>query len=392
MPLLEKGFRPFFLLGAGFGVLAVPVWVAALRGGFAPGGALGGMQWHAHEMLFGFTVAIIAGFLLTAVANWTKRETATGAPLALLVLLWALGRVGVFFADRAPLPAALVDVAFLPALAVTCAVPIIAARNRKNYGFLALLALLALLNAGSHVAAGRGDVATLRAIHQVALDAIVLVMVAVTGRVVPMFTRNATGVEAIRGVPLLERASLGSLAVLTVSDALPNAPSRSAWFAALAAALLVARMWHWGSRHALREPLLWVLHVGAFWLPLGLLLRAGAELGLAIPASSALHALTAGAIGTLTLGMMARVSLGHTGRLLEAPRAMTLAFTSVVLAGLVRVAAAFVPAVYLPALELAAVLWSVAFAIFLASYARILVTPRADASPHVTNTRRKVHA
>ena len=378
IPLLEKGFRPFFLLGAAFAALAVPVWILALSGGYAPGGALGGMQWHAHEMLFGFTVAIIAGFLLTAVANWTKRETATGVPLALLALLWAAGRVGVFFAERAPLAAAFVDVAFLPAVAVTCAIPIVATRNRRNYGFIVLLSLLASLNAGSHWAAAQGDVALVRTMHVVALDVIVLVIVAVTGRIVPMFTRNATSVEVIHGVPLLEKAALASVALLTVSDALPNAPGR-ALLAALASALLIARMWHWGSRHTLREPLLWVLHLGVAFVPLGLALRAASELGLPVPAGSALHALTAGAIGTLTLGMMARVSLGHTGRMLKAPRVMTLAFTEVVLAAVVRVAASFVSSLYLPLLEAAAVLWVSAFAIFFASYARMLVTPRADA-------------
>jgi uncharacterized protein involved in response to NO len=222
---------------------------------------------------------------------------------------------------------------------------------------------------------------TVRAIHAVALDVVILVIVAITGRVVPMFTRNATRVEAIHRVPLLERASLSSVAVLTVSDALPHAQGRSAWLAAFAAAMLVARMWHWGSRHTLRDPLLWVLHVGALWVPVGLALRAGSELGFAFPATSALHALTAGAIGTLTLGMMARVSLGHTGRVLKAPRVMTAAFTAVVLAAIIRVAAPFVPASYLAALEIAAVLWSGAFLIFLASYARVLLTPRVDAVP-----------
>jgi uncharacterized protein involved in response to NO len=378
IPLFEKGFRPFFLLGAAFSVLAVPVWILALAGGYAPGGALGGMQWHAHEMLFGFTVAIIAGFLLTAVANWTSRETATGARLALLAFLWAAGRLAVFFAERAPGVAALVDVAFLPALTVACAIPIVAARNRRNYGFIALLSFLALLNAGSHWAAAQGDVALVRTLHGVALDVIVLVIVAVTGRVVPMFTRNATGIEAIRGVPVLEKAALASVALLTLSDALPHAPGRAA-LAALASVLLFARMWHWGSRHTLREPLLWALHLGSLFVPLGLALRAAAELGLPIPPGSALHALTAGAIGTLTLGMMARVSLGHTGRILKAPRVMMLAFAAIALAGAVRVAAPLAPAWYLSLLEIAAVLWSAAFAIFLASYARILVTPRVDA-------------
>jgi uncharacterized protein involved in response to NO len=377
IPLLEKGFRPFFLLGASFSTLAVPIWIAALEVGYAPGGAFGAMQWHAHEMLFGFTTAIIAGFLLTAVGNWTNRETAVGTPLALLAALWSLGRVAVFFAERAPRVAALVDVAFLPALAITCALPVLTTKNRRNYAFIGLLTLLACLNAASHWAALQGDISSVRAIHALALDIIVLLIVAITGRIVPMFTRNATGVDAIRGIPLLEKASLASVALLTLSDALPGSRVLSGVLAALAATLLFARMARWGTRHTLREPLLWILHAGVLWVPLGLALRAAAELGVVVPPSSALHALTAGAIGSLTLGMMARVSLGHTGRMLKAPRAMTVAFASVILAGVVRVAGAFFPgAVYLRALEVATVLWSVAFLLFVVGYARILVSPR----------------
>jgi len=377
IPLLEKGFRPFFLLGASFATLAVPIWITALEVGYAPGGAFGAMQWHAHEMLFGFTTAIIAGFLLTAVGNWTNRETATGTPLALLAALWSLGRVAVFFAERAPRMAALVDAAFLPTLAVTCALPVLRTKNRRNYAFIGLLALLACLNAASHWAALERDISSVRTIHALALDVIVIVIVIVTGRIVPMFTRNATGADAIRGLPLLEKASLASVALLTISDALPGSRVPSGVLAALAAALLLARMANWGSRHALRDPLLWILHAGTLWVPVGLALRAGAELGVALPPSSALHALTAGAIGSLTLGMMARVSLGHTGRMLKAPQSMTVAFACVILAGIVRVAAAFLPgSAYLPALEVATLLWSLAFLLFVVGYAKILVSPR----------------
>jgi uncharacterized protein involved in response to NO len=382
LPLLEKGFRPFFLLGASFATLVVPIWITALEVGYAPGGAFGAMQWHAHEMLFGFTTAIIAGFLLTAVGNWTNRETAVGTPLALLAVLWSLGRVAVFFAERAPRMAAFVDAAFLPALALTCAIPVVAAKNRRNYAFIGLLALLACLNGASHWAALQGDIASVRAIHVLALDVIVIVIVAITGRIIPMFTRNATRIDAIRGIPLLEKASLASVALLTISDALPGSRVRSGVLATLAAVLLFARMARWGTRHTLREPLLWILHAGVLWVPVGLALRAGAEFGIALPPSSALHALTAGAIGSLTLGMMARVSLGHTGRMLKTPRPMTVAFGGVILAGIVRVAAAFLPgSAYLPALEVATVLWSAAFLLFVVGHAKILVSPRADRRP-----------
>jgi uncharacterized protein involved in response to NO len=379
-PLLEKGFRPFFLLGAGFATVAVPLWLVALRGGLQPGGPFGAMQWHAHEMLFGFSSAIIAGFLLTAVSNWTGRETATGWRLAALAALWTLGRLATFFAGQLPryVPAVL-DLAFLPALAVACALPLFATRNRRNYGFVALLVGLSLANGVAHFAALSGDLATVRLAQHAALDGIVLMIVLVSGRIVPMFTKNATRLGWIRSVRWLEFSSIGALLALTIADVCALEARFSAALAAVAGVLLLARMRFWGSRHTLREPLLWVLHVGTLWLPLGLLLRAASALTPLVPESSSLHALTAGAIGLLTLGMMARVSLGHTGRLLVAPRAMTAAFSCLVAAGGVRVAAPLLPSQYLLALTLATIAWSTAFALFLARYWTILVSPRPDA-------------
>src|SRR6187431_2233620 len=263
LPLLEKGFRPFFLLGAGFAALAVPLWLLALRGGLQPGGPFGAMQWHAHEMLFGFSTAIIAGFLLTAVSNWTARETATGWPLAGLAALWASGRVVMFFAEDLPryLPT-LVDLAFLPALAVACALPVIAARNHRNYGFIALLLGLWLANGVAHFAALRGELATVRVAHRVALDVIVLMIVLMTGRIVPMFTRNATRLDWIRSVRPLEIGSIGAVLALTLADIGSSASSLGAAVAAAAGVLLLARMRYWGSLRTAHEPLLWILHVG----------------------------------------------------------------------------------------------------------------------------------
>jgi uncharacterized protein involved in response to NO len=377
-PLFSKGFRPFFLLAAAFAVFAVPAWLVALRGGRQPGGELGAMQWHAHEMLFGFTVAVIAGFLLTAVSNWTERETAIGLPLFGLGALWLSGRVALFLAASLPrLAPALLDLAFLPALAFACARPIVVSRNRRNYGFIVLLLVLFATNAAAHWAALHHDFAVLRRAHRVALDAISLIVLVVTARVVPMFTRNRTGQTQVRAVPGLERAALLALASLSLADALALPEAVAAPCAALAGLFALWRMHHWGARHSLCDPLLWVLHLGVIWLPLGLLLRAGAALWPVIPEASALHSLTAGMIGTLTLGMMARVSLGHTGRPLRAPSAVALAFIVITAAGLVRVAGPLLPGSwYMSALLVSGALWSSAFLIFLVTYARILSGPR----------------
>ena len=199
----------------------------------------------------------------------------------------------------------------------------------------------------------------------------------VTGRIVPMFTRNALRLDWIRSFRVLELSTIGALLVLTVADVWPAATRFSAAFAAAAGALLLVRMYLWGSLRTAGEPLLWVLHVGTLWLPLGLLLRAASASTSLVPESSSLHALTAGAIGSLTLGMMARVSLGHTGRLLKAPRGMTTSFLCVTAAAFVRVAAPLLPSSqYLGALLLATVAWSAAFVIFLVRYWPILVSPR----------------
>ena len=381
LPLLDKGFRPFFLLGAGFATLAVPLWLLALRGGLQPGGPFGAMQWHAHEMLFGFSSAIIAGFLLTAVSNWTGRETATGWRLAALAVLWVSGRAAMFFAEQLPRYApALLDLAFLPALAVVCALPLLSARSQRNYGFVGLLLGLAIANGVAHIAALFGELAVVRTAHHLALDLIVLMMVLVTGRIVPMFTRNATRLDWVRGIRVLELSSIAALLVLLLGDVWPAANHFSATFAAIAGVLLLARMRFWGSLRTTQDPLLWILHLGTLWLPIGLLLRAGSALTPFVPESSSLHALTAGAIGSLTLGMMARVSLGHTGRMLKAPRGMTASFLCLLTASLVRVGAPLLPSSqYLPALELATLAWSTAFALFVVRYWTILCSPRADA-------------
>jgi len=381
LPLLEKGFRPFFLLGAGFATVAVPLWLLALRGGQQPGGPFGAMQWHAHEMLFGFSTAIIAGFLLTAVSNWSGRETTTGWPLAALASLWTLGRFAMFFAEQLPRYApALLDLAFMPALALTCALPLLAARSRRNYVFVALLLALWMANGVAHSAALLGTIQTVRIAHRAALDVIVLMMVLMSGRVVPMFTRNTTRLAWIRSARRLEFGSLGAVLLLTLSDIWPTGTGLSAALAAASGVMLLARMRYWGSLHTTRDPLLWTLHLGALWIPVGLLLRATSALTPVVPEGSSLHALTAGAIGLLTLGMMARVSLGHTGRMLALPRGMTGSFMCLVAAGLVRVLAPLLPSShYLLGLTVATVAWSTAFALFLASYWTILVSPRADA-------------
>jgi uncharacterized protein involved in response to NO len=381
--VLGKGFRPFFLLAAAFALTAIPLWLVALTGHFDPGAYFGATYWHAHEMVFGFTVAVIAGFLLTAVSNWTELPTATGGALGVLAALWLGGRVAVLGAPwLPPVLVAVIDVAFLPALGLACARPILQRTDRRNYAFVGLLSGLSLANLATHLGAAGIWPAGLRLGNLVGVDLVVVAIVIVSGRVIPMFTKNATRVASIHGHPTLERASLALAALGVVLDAAGAPLLFTGGSAGILACTTLARAWHWGFRKALAEPLLWVLHVGHLWLVVGLALRAISALTPAVPFTSALHALTAGSIGMLTLGMMTRVGLGHTGRMLAIPRRMAVAFGIVGGGALLRVVAALVAPHGQHALLMSAgTLWSAGFAIYLVTYAGALLAPRVDRKP-----------
>ena len=384
MAIAAKGFRPFFALAAAYAVLIVPLWLAIIGGAASPSAYLDPLSWHAHEMIFGFTVAVIAGFLLTAVANWTQRETLAGPPLLGLAGVWIAGRVAILFASRLPrgVPA-VADLAFLPLLILTLARPLVVTKNRRNFVMLGVLAALFVANLAVHLdALGVLPMGSARRACSVAVDVVALVILLIAGRVFPMFTRNASGVTAIRSNHFLDVATVASMAALVVVDAVATAPRIPGVLAGMVGLLAAARAVHWGARHSLREPLLWILHAGYAWLVIGLVMRAVAAYVSALPSSLATHAVTIGAIGSLTLGMMARVSLGHTGRALVAAPTMRWAFVAMTLAAFSRVVVPIVaPTRYLTSLIVAGVLWSLAFMTFLAVYAPILSTSRRDGKP-----------
>ena len=315
--------------------------------------------------------------------NWTQRETLIGAPLLALAALWVLGRVAMLWARHLPfaLPA-LVDLAFLPLLITALARPLIATRNRRNYPLLALLSALCVCNGLVHAQAlGLLPLGSARRACLLAIDMVLLVVLIITGRVLPMFTRNATQATDVRSSTVLDRACLASMVVLAVSDAAWPQCALAIIAAGLTALLAAARAWSWAAQHTLRQPLLWVLHAGYLWIVLGLGLRALAGLG-RVPGSLATHALTVGVIGTLTLGMMARVALGHTGRLLDTSRSMVAAFYAINLAAAARALLPWlIPSWQLPSLWLAGGLWSLAFLLFVVNYAPVLSAPRVDGKP-----------
>lgn len=380
---MAKGFRPFFVLAAAFAVAILPIWMLAYANVIDVNGYLDPTYWHAHEMLFGYATAVIAGFLLTAVGNWTGRDTATGGALAGLCLLWLVGRMSLLAPGVFPPPlTALLDLAFLPALGIAIGRPLVAAKNRRNLVMLGVLAALWLANLGMHLDAlnilpgWRGRGAT------VGLDIVLFVILVISARTFPMFTRNATGAASIRSAPTLDVLTLAAMAALTLCDAVLPRPEVTAVATGLTGCLALFRSLHWGARRTLNNPLLWILHVGYLWIPLGMALRTVSLLSGAVPASVATHALTVGAIGALTLGMMSRVALGHTGRALTVSKPVVASFVLVTLAALVRVGAPLVDAgSYRASVFMAAALWTAAFALYLLVYFPILITPRADAKP-----------
>ncbi len=382
-PIVAKGFRLFFLLAGVHAVLFLPAWLLTLSARFAPARHLDAMTWHAHEMLFGFTSAVIAGFLLTSVSNWTSRETLVGAPLGALGVVWVAGRIVMTLPTGLPSWAvAAIDLAFLPLVALAIGRPILATKNTRNFGMVGLVLAMWLGNLALHAdALGLLPGARGRALS-LAIDGIILMIIVMAARVFPMFTRNATGVSTIAGNPRLDRAAVAAMLATTLADAAVSDARAGGALAAVTAALVAARAWGWGARHAARVPLLWILHVGHAWIVIGLALRAASSLGGLVSPVLATHALTVGAIGCLTLGMMSRVSLGHTGRMIIATPTMTTSFVLLTLAALVRVVTPIVrESAYRTSVYVAGTLWAAAFGLFVVAIVPLVFTPRVDGKP-----------
>lgn len=380
-PLLELGFRPFYLIGALFAASALPLWLAIYVGGFQLDTYFASFYWHSHEMVFGFTSAVITGFLLTAVRNWTGQPTASGAALAALVGLWVCGRLFVITGPAAV--AVVADLAFLPTLGAVIAVPIWRSRNARNYKLLLVLAGLTAGNLLFHLANLNvipGE--WFRVATTAALDLITILMAIVGGRVIPVFTANAFPTAKPKQVLFIDVIAIVSLVVillLGVINVWITIPTLG-WVALLATAAVAhtARWLLWQPHCTLGNPLLWMLPVAYAWIPISLGLRVLATLSF-VPPAAPVHALTLGAIGGLMLAMMMRSALGHTGRALSAGRAEIMAFVLVQLAAVVRVTGAITDAsLYRSAVLLSGIFWTLAFVVFLIRYTPILTQARID--------------
>jgi len=378
--LLSAGFRPFFLLAAAWAALAVPLWLAFFAGAGAVPTLLPPAVWHAHEMIYGYAAATAAGFMLTAIPNWTGRMPLQGASLAGLALLWIAGRIGVLFsADIGAAGATVLDLAFPVAFVAVIAREIVAGRNWRNLPMVGALTLLLVGNALVHAEA-LGWAATGELGNRIGIGTFLILISLIGGRIVPSFTRNwLTKQRPDHAVPAsfgwADHGALGATALAVIAWIAAPETGVTAWLALVAAVAQGVRLVRWRGAGTWREPLLLVLHLGYGWLALGFLLLAVNGVAPLVPATAALHALTVGAIGTMTLAVMTRASLGHTGRKLTAGHGTAAIYLLVTVATVLRLLAPLAGAQYLLVLSLAGAAWAGAFGLFVVLYGPPLLTP-----------------
>jgi uncharacterized protein involved in response to NO len=381
--LLSYGFRPFFLAGAIYAGLGIAIWLPLVFGDISIPTAFSPLDWHIHEMLYGYVPAIITGFLLTAIPNWTGRFPLQGNGLAVLVAIWTAGRIAVFFsAVIGPLAAGLIDALFLLGIMLVSAREVIVGHNWRNLPPVGLLAGLLVGNVIFHIEdhmLGRSEFGT-----RMGVAVIIVLISLIGGRIIPSFTRNWLARKNPGRFPVpFGRFDIAILAVSVL--AFLSWVLRPDW-EGTGALMLVAgigqtvRLGRWAGERAWRDRLVLVLHVGYAFVPLGfLLVAAAAAFPQSVAVSAGIHTWTAGAIGTMTLAVMTRVSLGHTGRALVADGWTQTIYLLVIIAALVRVAAALATGFTVPLLYLAGALWISAFWVFALSYGPLLSQPRHNA-------------
>ncbi len=379
--LHHLGFRPFFLAGVLFSVAAVALWFWLYRSGAVlPMGVLPPITWHAHEMIYGYTLAVVAGFLLTAVSNWTGVRTLNGAPLIGLALVWLAARLMPFFGDAALAPMAILDLLFLTALSAAVLHPIVKVRQWPQIGVWSKLALLLVSNALFYLGLfGVLENGVQWGIYS-GLYLIVSLILLMLRRVLPFFIERGVDEKiTLTNRTWVDVSSLVLMLAFWLVEVFLVLPRISALLAVLLFLLHGLRMLDWHTPGIWRKPLLWVLYLGYGWVTAGFALIALAKFG-ALNPWLAVHAFAYGGIGMVTLGMMARVSLGHTGRnVFEPPAVITPMFLLLLAGALARVVAPLLaPQLYLVWMEAAQLLWIVAFTLFAIVYAPFLVLPRID--------------
>lgn len=377
--ILSYGFRPFFLLGSLYAGVTILFWLPLLQGWLETAIVFAPVDWHVHEMLFGYLAAVLTGFLLTAIPNWTGRLPVQGWSLLGLVLLWVAGRIAVFCsADIGWIAAALIDCSFLLAVAAAAGIEIIAGRNWRNLKVLIPVIVFGAANIAFHVevhAFGTSDIA-----RRLGIGTAIVLIALIGGRIIPSFTRNWLARENPGRLPVpvsrfdMATIAISALALLGWSFA-PDAAA-TAVALILAAGLNTLRLARWAGDRTWRDPLVLILHVAYAFLPIGMLLAALAVLTPdTVGPAAAPHAFGVGAIGTMTLAVMVRATLGHTGHPLQAGKAGCFVFAAILIAACARIAAALgLPGDWL--LDLAAGAWTAGFLGFVLLYGAMLLRPR----------------
>lgn len=383
LPLFRGGFRPFFIGGATWSLIALVLWICSVTGAITLPTQLDPLAWHRHEMLFGFVGAVIAGFLLTAIPNWTGRLPIAGMPLASLFGLWLTARFAILFSSTVGLLlAALIDVGFFLVLAALAAREVLAAQNR-NLPIVAMVLFFGMANAVDYAAAYGllgDDMAGVRA----GIGLVVLMISLIGGRIVPSFTRNwlvkqgaKTGLPTQPGRFDIVVIAVTAVALVSWLAAWPDDLTIGLLLVS-AAVLQGLRLARWSGLRTVRDPLVAILHVGYAWVPAGLLLLGLSMIGTAVPRTIAIHALTAGAMATMILAVMTRATRGHTGRELRADRITTGIYVLVTIGAMLRVAAPWLSVDYMLSIKVAGAMWGGAFLLFLARYGPMLLGSRPD--------------
>ncbi len=374
--ILERGFRPFFLLGAIYSVVSLLIWGGSYAGYVSAPTLMGDFVfWHAHEMIYGYTMAIVAGFLLTAVANWTGGAPARQKHLASLCAIWIAGRIVTNFDFGLPDTAIwVVDGAFIPVLLISLSIPLIKSWNKRNFIFIILLTILFICNIAFYILQERAPL-------YVAILIITTMISLIGGRIIPAFSVAAlrrSGVEAFQTPQMkMDIIALLSLALIIIHLAiLGNEGIILAVLGIISSVIHILRMRHYHTLKIFNDPMVWILHAGFIWVIIGLILISLSAIDI-VPFSMILHALTTGAIGSMTLGMICRVALGHTGRELKANIPTTSIFVAIQIAAILRVFGTYILPEYTRLLIISsALLWSLCFIIYILIYSAILWKPR----------------
>jgi uncharacterized protein involved in response to NO len=385
--VFSQGFRPLFLAAALWAPIALTIWLLELSGFLTLPTAFAGATWHAHEMIFGFASAATAGYLMTAIPNWTGRMPLQGLPLAILLLIWLMGRIAVLVsASIGGIAAAVADLAFPTLLLLAVAREVVAGRNWRNLPIIAALSFMLAANAATHLAAaGLIDDVAIGYRGGVAVFAGLLALVG--GRVIPSFTRNRLARIGASRYPapfgLIDRLALFAVLVALISWVIALPPPLDGSLLLFAGVMTALRLARWNGWRTLGDPSLWILHVGYGWLAGGLALLGASALVATVPAAAGLHALTAGAIGSSILGVMGRTTLAQTGRRATFAPGSHAVHGLITIAAALRVMAAWSSENYGLLLTGSATAWILAFGVFLALYGRPLITPRS--SKHATS-------